>query len=149
MLTAAFQGIEGAHSDVALHTHFEARGDKVDTVGVPTFREVAAAVVAGRARFGLLPVDNAIVGTFRDGYDLVAQYDLVPVREILWRMDNRLLGLRGATLAGLRRVEAHPVVLEECGRFLATLAGARAIPAVDTGIAARDVAEGGDPAVAC
>src|SRR6266566_2823031 len=148
MVTAAFQGIEGAHSDVALRTHFVGRGEKVDTVGVPTFRDVAAAVVAGRARYGLLPVDNAIAGTFRDGYDLVAQYDLVPVREILWRMDHRLLGLAGATLAGLRRVEAHPIVLEECGRFLATLAAARAIPAVDTGVAAREVSEGGDPSIA-
>jgi len=148
MVTAAFQGIEGAHSEVALRTHFGGRGDKVETLGVPTFRDVAAAVVAGRARYGLLPIDNAIAGTFRDGYDLVAQYDLLPVREILWRMDHRLVGLPGSTLAGVRRVEAHPIVLEECGRFLATLAGARAIPAVDTGVAARDVAEGGDKTVA-
>jgi chorismate mutase/prephenate dehydratase len=148
MVTAAFQGIEGAHSDVALRTHFDGRGEKVDTLGVPTFRDVAAAVVAGRARYGLLPVDNAIAGTFRDGYDLVAQYDLLPVREILWRMDHRLLGIAGATLAGLRRIEGHPIVLEECGRFLSTLAGARAIPAVDTGVAAREVAEGRDPSVA-
>jgi chorismate mutase/prephenate dehydratase len=148
MVTAAFQGIEGAHSQVALRTHFAGRGDKVETLGVPTFRDVAAAVVAGRARYGLLPIDNAIAGTFRDGYDLVAQYDLLPVREIVWRMDHRLLGLPGSTLAGLRRVEAHPIVLEECGRFLATLSGARAIPAVDTGVAARDVAEGGDRTMA-
>src|SRR5262249_50712712 len=128
--------------------HFEARGEKVETTGVPTFRDVAAAVVAGRARYGLLPVDNAIAGTFRDGYDLIAQYDLRPVRELLWRMDHRLLGGRGATVSGIRRIEAHPIVLEECGRFLATLAGARAFPAADTGVAARDVAQAGDPTVA-
>jgi chorismate mutase/prephenate dehydratase len=147
-LTAAFQGIEGAHSEVALHAHFASRGEPIETSGVPTFREVASAVVSGRARYGLLPVDNAIAGTFRDGYDLIAQYDLVPVREILWRMDHRLLGVPGATLAGIRRIEAHPIVLEECGRFLATLAAARAIPAVDTGIAARDVAAAADPTAA-
>ncbi|HEX9294802.1 MAG TPA: prephenate dehydratase domain-containing protein, partial [Polyangiaceae bacterium] len=148
MVTAAFQGIEGAHSEVALRSHFGARSKAVETIGVPTFRDVAAAIVAGRARYGLLPVDNAIAGTFRDGYDLIAQYDLVPVREIVWRMDHRLLGLPGATLAGLRRIEGHPIVLQECGRFLATLSAARSIPAVDTGVAARDVAEGGDPSVA-
>jgi chorismate mutase/prephenate dehydratase len=147
-LVAAFQGIEGAHSDVALAAHFASRGEPVETTGVPTFREVASAVVSGRARYGLLPVDNAIAGTFRDGYDLIAQYDLVPVREVLWRMDHRLLGVAGATLAGVRRIEAHPIVLEECGRFLATLAAARAIPAVDTGVAARDVAAAADPTMA-
>src|SRR5689334_23377552 len=105
MVTAAFQGIEGAHSDVALRTHFDGRGDQVETIGVPTFREVAAALVAGRARYALLPVDNAIAGTFRDGYDLIAQFELKPVREIVWRMDHRLLGLPGATLAAIRRIE--------------------------------------------
>jgi 3-deoxy-7-phosphoheptulonate synthase len=148
MPIAAFQGIEGAHSDVALHAHFAERGEAVETAGVSTFREVASAVVSGRARYGLLPIDNAIAGTFRDGYDLIAQYDLKPVREILWRMDHRLLGVPGATVAGIRRIEGHPIVLEECGRFLATLAAARAIPAIDTGVAARDVAAAADPTVA-
>jgi 3-deoxy-7-phosphoheptulonate synthase len=148
MPIAAFQGIEGAHSDVALRAHFAGHAEPIETAGVPTFREVASAVVSGRARYGLLPLDNAIAGTFRDGYDLIAQYDLKPVREILWRMDHRLLGVPGATVAGIRRIEGHPIVLEECGRFLATLAAARAIPAVDTGVAARDVAAAGDPTVA-
>src|SRR6185437_7151673 len=64
------------------------------------------------------------------------------------RMDHRLLGVPGATIAGLTRVEAHPIVLEECGKFLATLPGARPLPAIDTGVAARDVAEAKDPAIA-
>jgi chorismate mutase/prephenate dehydratase len=148
MATAAFQGIEGAHSEVVLRAHFAARGEPVETIGVPTFRDVAATVVSGKARYGLLPIDNVISGTFRDGYDLIAQFDLQPVREIMWRMDHRLLGVRGATLAGLRRIEAHPIVLEECERFLAALPAARPVPTIDTGVAAREVAEGGDSSAA-
>ena len=148
MVIAAFQGVDGAHSEVVLRAHFGARGEPVEAMGLPSFRDVAAAVVSGRARYGLLPIDNVISGTFRDGYDLIAQFDLQPVREIVWRMDHRLLGLRGATLAGLRRIEGHPIVLEECSRFIAALPGARAVPTADTGIAARDVAAGGDPTIA-
>jgi chorismate mutase/prephenate dehydratase len=147
MITAAYQGVEGAYSDVLLKAHFAARGDTVDTIGLPTFRDVAVALLAGRARYGILPLENTIAGTFREGYDLVAQYDLQPVREVIVRMDHRLLGVPGATLAGLRRVEAHPIVLEECGKFLATLPGARPVPAIDTGVAARDVAEAKDPSI--
>ena len=83
MVIAAFQGVEGAHSEVVLRAHFAARGEAVETLGVPSFRDVAAAVVSGRARYGLLPVDNVISGTFRDGYDLIAQFDLEPVRRHL------------------------------------------------------------------
>ena len=148
MITAAYQGVEGAYSDVLLREHFGARGEPVETIGLPTFRDVAAALLAGRARYGVLPLENTIAGTFREGYDLVAQYDLLPVREVIFRMDHRLLGVPGATLAGLRRVEGHPIVLEECGKFLATLPAARPVPAIDTGVAARDVAEAQDPSIA-
>jgi prephenate dehydratase len=148
MITALYQGVEGAYSDVLLRRHFGARGEEVETVGLPTFRDVAVALLAGRGRYAILPLENTVAGTFRDGYDLVAQYDLTPVREVIFRMDHRLLGVPGATVAGLTRIEAHPMVLEECGRFLATLPGARPVPALDTGVAARDVAEAKDPAVA-
>ncbi|MBI2894640.1 MAG: 3-deoxy-7-phosphoheptulonate synthase [Deltaproteobacteria bacterium] len=145
-ITAAYQGIEGAHSDVALASHLGAMGVDHVRTGLGTFRQVATAVIAGRADVGLLPVDNAIAGTVRDGYDLLAQFDLVPICEIEWRMDHRLLAVPGAELSGVREVFAHPLALAECGRFLGTLAGARVIPSVDTGVAARDVAAWGDPA---
>jgi chorismate mutase/prephenate dehydratase len=148
MITALYQGVEGAYSDVLLRRHFAARREEVETLGLPTFRDVAVALLAGRARYAVLPLENTVAGTFREGYDLVAQYDLTPVREVMFRMDHRLLGVPGATVAGLTRIEAHPMVLEECGRFLATLPGARAVPAIDTGVAARDVAEAKDPRIA-
>src|SRR5580698_6904237 len=148
MITAAYQGALGAYSELLLRRHFAARDEPVETLGVPTFRDVAVALLSGRARYGVLPLENTVAGTFREGYDLVAQYDLTPVREVIFRMEHRLLGVPGATLAGLTRIEAHPIVLEECGKFLATLPGARPVPAIDTGVAARDVAEARDPKVA-
>lgn len=147
-LTAAFQGVAGAHSAVALAQLFTRHSLPHELVGVRSFREVANAVVSGKADLGLLPIDNAIAGTIRDGYDLVAQYDLVPLLELDWAMDHRLLGLPGASLPELREVHGHPLVLAECGRFLGALTGARVIPAEDTGLAARDVAASGDPTLA-
>jgi chorismate mutase/prephenate dehydratase len=148
MITALYQGVEGAYSDVLLRRHFGAHGEEVETLGLPTFRDVAVALLAGRGRYGVLPLENTVAGTFREGYDLVAQYDLTPVREVVFRMQHRLLGVPGATIAGLTRVEAHPIVLEECGKFLATLPAARPVPAIDTGLAAREVAAAQDPKVA-
>jgi 3-deoxy-7-phosphoheptulonate synthase len=143
-IIAAFQGIDGAHSSVALADHFQHLEVLHEALGVPTFRQVATSVISGKADVGLLPVDNAIAGTVRDGYDLIAQYDLVPLSEIEWRMDHRLLGVAGSALSEIREVHAHPLVLAECGRFLATLAGARVVPSVDTGVAARELSESKD-----
>ena len=147
-MIGAFQGIEGAHSEVVLDAFFGARGIEGRPAGYPTFRAVAAAVNAGRADIGIVPIDNAIAGTVREGYELLLEFGLTPLAEIVWTMDHRLLGVPGATLADVREVLAHPLVIAECGKFLSSLNHARAIPCEDTGIAAREVSRGGNPALA-
>src|ERR1700722_8747190 len=145
-MTAAFEGIEGSYSHAVLEAYAARRGVTFAPVGCTSYRAVAHAVLSGRAELGLLPVDNAIAGTIREGYDVLAEYELDLLAEITWRMDHRLLGVAGATLAGLREIDSHPVVLAECGRFLGSLSDVRRVPVPDTGIAARDVAAEGNPA---
>src|ERR1035437_9026296 len=144
-LTAAFEGIEGSYSHAVLDAYAARRGVVFVPLGCSSYRAVAHAVLSGRADLGLLPIDNAIAGTSREGYDVLAEYELDLLAEITWRMEHRLLGVPGATLEGLREIDSHPVVLAECGRFLGTLADVRRVPVPDTGVAARDVAAAGDP----
>jgi 3-deoxy-7-phosphoheptulonate synthase len=147
-ITAVYQGVDGAYSQLVLQAWFGARGLDVRTVGVPSYREVATSLAGLRADAGVLPIENAIVGTVRETYDLLAEYDAMPIGEALMRTDHRLLGVRGASLSDVREVLAHPLVIAECGRFLASLTQARAIPCEDTGVAAREVARGGNPSIA-
>jgi 3-deoxy-7-phosphoheptulonate synthase len=144
-MTAAFEGIEGAYSHVVLEAYAGRRGVTFQPLGCATFRAVAHAVLGGRADVGLLPIDNAIAGTIREGYDVLAEYELDPLAEITLRLEHRLVGLPGATLEGVREVESHAIVLAECGRFLATLPDVKRVPVGDTAIAARDIAAAKDP----
>jgi chorismate mutase/prephenate dehydratase len=147
-MIAAYQGVDGAYSQLVVHDYFRRHGVEDTTLGLPTYREVAASVAALRADAGAIPIENAIAGTVREGYELVAEFGLAPVAEVLWRTDHRLLGVKGAALSDVREVLAHPLTIAECGRFLASLSGARAIPCEDTGVAAREVARSGNPAIA-
>ena len=147
-MIAAFQGVDGAYSQLVAHHFLQEAGVAGTSLGVPTYREVAAAVCGSRAAIGVIPIENAIVGTVREGYDLVAEFSLTPLAEILWRTDHRLLGVPGAVPADVREVLAHPLTLAECSRFLNALPHARSIPCEDTGAAAREVARGGNPAIA-
>ncbi len=143
-LTAAFEGIEGSYSHAVLATYAAARGVEFAPIGCSSYRSVAQTVLSGKADLGLLPIDNAIAGTIREGYGVLAEYDLDLLAQITMRMDHKLLGVPGATLADLREIDSHPVVLGECGRFLSGLRNVRRVPVPDTGIAARDVAAAGD-----
>jgi chorismate mutase/prephenate dehydratase len=121
------------------------RGVTFEPLGCASFRAVAHAVLGGRADVGLLPIDNAIAGTIREGYDVLAEYELDPLAEITLRLEHRLVGLPGATLEGVREIESHAIVLAECGRFLASLPDVKRVPVGDTAIAARDIATAKDP----
>jgi chorismate mutase/prephenate dehydratase len=144
-MTAAFEGIEGAYSHVVLEAYAGRRGVTFEPLGCASFRAVAHAVLGGKADVGLLPIDNAIAGTIREGYDVLAEYELDPLAEITLRLEHRLVGLPGATLEGVREIESHAIVLAECGRFLASLPDVKRVPVGDTAIAARNVAAAKDP----
>jgi chorismate mutase/prephenate dehydratase len=147
-MTAAFEGIEGAYSHVVLEAYAGRRGVTFEPLGCASFRAVAHAVLGGRADVGLLPIDNAIAGTIREGYDVLAEYELDPLAEITLRLEHRLVGLPGATLEGVREIQSHAIVLAECGRFLASLPDVKRVPVGDTAIAARNVAAAKDPTYA-
>lgn len=145
---AVYQGVDGAYSQLVLEHFLREYGLAANTLGVPSYRELVTALSSLRADVGVIPIENAIGGTVREAYDLIGEFDLLPVAEILWRTDHRLLGVRGATLRDVREVLAHPLVIAECGKFLQGLEHVRAIPCEDTGVAAREVARGGSPAIA-
>jgi chorismate mutase/prephenate dehydratase len=133
---------------VVLEAYAGRRGVTFEPLGCASFRAVAHAVLGGKADVGLLPIDNAIAGTIREGYDVLAEYELDPLAEITLRLEHRLVGLPGATLEGVREIESHAIVLAECGRFLASLPDVKRVPVGDTAIAARDVAAAKNPALA-
>ncbi|HEY9085458.1 MAG TPA: 3-deoxy-7-phosphoheptulonate synthase [Candidatus Tyrphobacter sp.] len=145
---AVYQGVDGAYSQLVLEHFLRERGIVANTLGVPSYRELVTALSSLRADLGVIPIENAIGGTVREAYDLIAEFELDPRAEILWRTDHRLLGVRGATLRDVREVLAHPLVIAECGKFLSGLEHARAIPCEDTGVAAREVARSGSPSIA-
>ena len=59
-ITAAFEGREGAHSDLVLQAYLRAMGIDFETTGVSTFRQVASAVMSDKSDIGIIPIDNAI-----------------------------------------------------------------------------------------
>jgi 3-deoxy-7-phosphoheptulonate synthase len=147
MTIAVYQGVDGTYSQLVIAHFLREAGLDGTTAGLPSYREMATSIASLRADVGVVPIENAIAGTVREGYDLIAEFDLLPVAEVHWRTDHRLLGVRGAELRDVREVLGHPTAIAECGRFLAGLDHARVIPCEDTGVAAREVARSGNPAV--
>ena len=138
-MTIAYQGEPGAFSEAA------ARRIDPDAPLTPcrSFDEVFDAVQAGRAAYGVLPIENSIGGSIHRNYDLLLERTLPIVGEVELPVVHHLLALPGATLDGLRRVYSHPQGLAQCERFLRTLTKVEIIATYDTAGSAKMVADGG------
>jgi prephenate dehydratase len=134
----AYQGEPGAFSEAA------AKRVAHDAPLVPchSFEEVFAAVDAGGATHGVLPIENSIGGSIHRNYDLLLEHDLPIVGEVELVVVHHLLALPGATLAGLKRVYSHPQGLAQCERFLRTLSGVEIVATYDTAGSAKMIADG-------
>ncbi len=140
----AFQGEPGAYSHEAALRFF---GPEIELLPCRTFADVAQAVEAGRAEFGVLPVENSTAGSINAVYDLLLDRDLRIWGEVILRVRHCLLVPPGTTLADVRAVRSHPQALEQCARFIERH-GWEALAAHDTAGSARMLAERPEPGIA-
>jgi prephenate dehydratase len=131
----AFQGRPGAYSDLACRTAFPGR----PTLPCETFEQAIEAVRNGAATLGMLPCENSLAGRVPDIHALLPTSGLSIVGEHFQRVEHCLLGVRGASLAGVKRVHSHAVALGQVRRILHEL-GVQAVVAADTAGAAESVA---------
>jgi len=140
----AFQGERGAFSEKAIDLTFD---EEVIPLPCPSFRDVFNAVLEGKARFGVIPLENSLSGSIHENYDLLLQYpDIKIVGEKKIRVVHNLIGLPGASLEDIEKVYSHPQGLAQCVRFLERYPRWERIPYADTAGAVRYIAELGDRA---
>lgn len=118
--TVAFQGVHGAYSEMACRNLL---GTGIKTLPCETFDAVFAAVAAGKARFGVVPIENSLAGSIHQNYDLLAQHDLPIVGETHLRVRHCLLCHPKTSRSAITEVRSHPQALAQCSGLFATQAG--------------------------
>jgi len=134
-----FQGEPGANSHIACH---EAYPDYV-ALPCPTFEDAFAALAAGEAELGMIPIENSVAGRVADIHHLMPDSGLHIVAEWFLPVRHQLMAPRGTTLADIRSVESHVMALGQCRNVIRKLK-LKPIAAADTAGSAREVAERGD-----
>lgn len=136
----AFQGIAGAHSDMACRRAYP----YMDTLSCANFEDIFEAVSSGKAKYGLIPVENSQAGRVAEIHNILPKTDLHIVGEYFHDVENQLLAPKGATLETIKTVTSHPQALMQCRNNLLKL-GLTPIPYADTARAAHMVGESKDP----
>lgn len=125
----AFQGERGSFSEEASRKFF---GSEFTPDPKRTFPEVFTAVESGSANFGVIPVENSLVGSIHQNYDLLLRYNLKIVGEQNQRIVHHLIANPGARIETLTSIHSHPVALDQCKEFLQKHSQASAVVEYDT-----------------
>jgi prephenate dehydratase len=134
----AFQGVPGAYSDLACRAAYPG----MTTLPCESFETAIDAVKEGRATLAMLPCENSLAGRVPDIHHLLPQSGLFVIGEQFQRVEHCLLGVRGATLADLKRAHSHTVALGQVRRILREM-GLQPVVEADTAGAAELVARWG------
>src|SRR4051794_3372336 len=140
-MKTAYFGPPGTFTEEALLSQPDlAAGERVPYASVP---EVIAAVEAGDADGGVVPIENMIEGSVSVTLDTLAfDSELLIQREIDLPVSLNLCAKRGVALADLKTVVSFPHALAQCRGWLGKkLPGAEQRASHSTSDAAREVSK--------
>jgi prephenate dehydratase len=135
----AFQGEPGANSHLAIR---EACPD-CEALPCATFEDAFAAITAGEADLGMIPIENSVAGRVADIHHLMPDSGLHIIAEHFMPVRHQLMGPRGARIEDVRTVESHVHALGQCRKIIRKL-GVKPVVAADTAGSAREIAQAGD-----
>ena len=151
MKTIVYQGIKGSFSDMTAVKEF---GLKNHFQGLDTFREVFEWVYVGKADCAVIPIENSLIGSIYENYDLLSAYEMQISGEIYTKIEHSLLTIATShepveeQLKRIKKVLSHPKALEQCERFFQSHPWIEAVVFKDTAAAAAKIAQEKDPTCA-
>jgi prephenate dehydratase len=128
-LRIAIQGERGAFSEEAA---LQLLGDRVKTVPTRDFPHMFSSVARHRSHACLAPMENSLVGSIYQNYDLLLQYGFVVRGEVYLRVSHCLIAPVGTYFEDIRRVYSHPIALEQCQEFFRRHPGLETVSTWDT-----------------
>lgn len=113
--SVAFLGPAGTFSNAAAIRQF---GHVAAFVSEDTIADVFVAVETGRARYGVVPIENTTEGAVTPTLDALADTSLRIVAELDLKVDPWLLSSTGDR-SKVKSIASHPQPLAQCRRYLA------------------------------
>jgi prephenate dehydratase len=138
-LKIAYQGEPGANSHIAC---LEAYPD-CQPLSCRTFEDAFQALKEGEANLAMIPIENSVAGRVADIHHLLPESNLHIIGEHFLRIHHQLMALPGVGIDKLQSVHSHVQALGQCRKITREL-GLKAVVAVDTAGAARELKEAGD-----
>ena len=133
-----YQGVIGSFSEEAMHKHFSSIKN---TKNYETFEELFIALKNEEIDYAIAPIENSSTGGISKVYDLLKIYDFYIVGEECIKINQHLIGVKGATINDIQEVYSHPQGFEQSAESLKRYENIKLIPYLNTAISAKLVSD--------
>ncbi len=137
-LKVGYQGVIGSFSEEAMHKHFSSIKN---TKNYETFEELFIALKNEEIDYAIAPIENSSTGGISKVYDLLKIYDFYIVGEECIKINQHLIGVKGATINDIQEVYSHPQGFEQSAESLKRYENIKLIPYLNTAISAKLVSD--------
>lgn len=134
----SIQGVRGAFHQEAAVEYF---GSEIEILECLTFRRLIDSVENGEADFGIMAIENSLVGSILQNYELIRESSLQITGEIYLRIVQNLIASQGESTESIREVRSHPMALAQCSSFFRDLPEIRLVECEDTALSAKQISE--------
>ncbi len=110
-----YAGVPGAYAEQAMYKYF---GYGIDSYNVKEFNDVVTEVKEGRAKYGIIPIENSSAGFVSGSYDTIRHSGVNIVGEVIVDINHALLGINGAEISDIKKVYSHPQGLLQCEEYI-------------------------------
>lgn len=109
-----YQGTKGAFSHIASKKLFpDFKGKSYDS-----FESVVKALINEEIYVAVLPFENSYAGEVGEVFDILSRYECYIHATYDLKIDQNLLGVKGATISDIKTVYSHEQALMQCKEYL-------------------------------
>lgn len=126
----AFHGQRGSYAEAAAAWMYA--DEDIATVPCNTAQGVFDSLADDQCQLGIVRAENSEWGASYEILDLLRATRVYFVREIRFHERYNLAGQDGATVEGIKRIYAHPAILNLCSAYLSRLGGVELIARYDS-----------------
>lgn len=109
-----YYGEPGSFSNEAEVRYF---GENINACSYTNFEDVFAALKNDEIKYGVVPVENSSTGGITEVHDLLRKYGLFIVGEKIIKINQHLLGVKGASIEDIKQVYSHPQGFKQSAVF--------------------------------
>lgn len=131
----AIQGWPGANHEIAAKAFFD--DNTIEILPCLTFTELFEAVKKDRSIYGIVAIENTLVGSLLSNHTLLKDSGLVVIGEYKLRIKHQFLALKGQTIEDIKEVHSHPMAIAQCEEYFKQFPHIKLIESDDTALSAK------------